>query len=395
MYLKHLAFLMFIICALQAQIYNTEQDSLLKAGGATKNQFFYDDFKEIIRFEPLMFNGNGELAQKSQNYFDNHIVKKIREMKNEDYLLTIIGHYQKPADNDYEKLSESEAYGREIYRLFEDDTSSKTSLEKSKKFTLAIKNKLIDKKIDPSLITTEFRAGEDNAYSNETNEAKELSNRVLVTMYVKPTKEKDTDGDGVVDSKDRCPNTPKNTKVDMYGCSLDSDKDGVVDYIDQCPDTLEGVEVNSEGCPVDSDKDGVVDYKDKCPGTKLNFEVDVNGCPFKETLGLNFENDSYKILRDSYGKIIKFSSFLKRNPLYNVTIIGHTDSRGSAVKNMKLSQDRANATKQALVKEGINPSRIKTIGKGELEPVASNRTPDGRKANRRIEIELKERNINE
>lgn len=89
----------------------------------------------------------------------------------------------------------------------------------------------------------------------------------------------DSDGDGVEDSKDQCPNTPPGVKVDAFGCPLDSDNDGIPDYLDKCPDTPRGVRVDKDGCPLDSDGDGVPDYIDKCPNTPGNVQVDSNGCP--------------------------------------------------------------------------------------------------------------------
>lgn len=77
----------------------------------------------------------------------------------------------------------------------------------------------------------------------------------------------DSDGDGVPDSYDKCPNTPPGTKVDADGCPLDSDGDGIPDSIDKCPDTPKGVIVNADGCPLDSDGDGVPDGIDECPNT--------------------------------------------------------------------------------------------------------------------------------
>jgi outer membrane protein OmpA-like peptidoglycan-associated protein len=92
----------------------------------------------------------------------------------------------------------------------------------------------------------------------------------------------DSDGDGVPDYLDQCPNTPKAAIgfVDAHGCPLDTDKDGVPDYLDKCPDTPQGVAVDSVGCPVDTDGDGVPDYLDKCPDTPKAAKgmVDKNGC---------------------------------------------------------------------------------------------------------------------
>ncbi len=89
----------------------------------------------------------------------------------------------------------------------------------------------------------------------------------------------DTDGDGVRDRKDMCPDTPRGATVDEKGCPKDSDGDGVMDGIDNCPDTPAGAMVDAKGCPVDTDRDGVFDGLDKCPGTPKGATVDATGCP--------------------------------------------------------------------------------------------------------------------
>ena len=90
----------------------------------------------------------------------------------------------------------------------------------------------------------------------------------------------DSDGDGVPDHSDRCPNTPQGVPVDAFGCPQDSDGDGVPDILDECPDTPEGTPVDARGCPLDTDQDGVINSKDLCPNTPFGAEVDINGCPF-------------------------------------------------------------------------------------------------------------------
>jgi beta-glucanase (GH16 family) len=98
----------------------------------------------------------------------------------------------------------------------------------------------------------------------------------------------DSDGDGVIDSADQCPNTPANTSVDAVGCAVvtppaDSDGDGVIDSADQCPNTPANTSVDAVGCavvtpPADNDGDGVIDSADQCPNTPANTTVDDVGC---------------------------------------------------------------------------------------------------------------------
>ena len=91
----------------------------------------------------------------------------------------------------------------------------------------------------------------------------------------------DTDKDGIPDGADRCPETPEGAKVNSFGCGVDADGDGIEDKVDKCPDTPKGASVDQKGCPLDSDGDGVANYLDKCAGTEAGIKVDENGCPLE------------------------------------------------------------------------------------------------------------------
>ncbi len=194
----------------------------------------------------------------------------------------------------------------------------------------------------------------------------------------------DTDGDGVYDSQDQCPNTPRDIKVDSRGCPLDSDGDGVYDYMDQCPHTPAGISVDKTGCPMDTDGDGVYDSQDKCPDTPKGAKVDERGC---WTLGgVLFDTDKWNIKPRFRSVLDDVVNVLRHNPGIKLEIQGYTDNRGSISHNMKLSLERAEAVRQYLISRGISPERLSAKGFGCSRPVASNDTPDGRAKNRRVEL---------
>ncbi len=196
--------------------------------------------------------------------------------------------------------------------------------------------------------------------------------------------EKDSDGDGVVDSLDICPHTPKGVKVDIRGCPLDSDHDGVYDYMDKCPGTPRGVKVDTQGCPLDSDGDGVYDYKDKCPRTPKGVKVDERGCWILK--GLTFDTGKWDIKPKFIPLLEEVVTILKKNPGLKLEIQGHTDSTGSLAYNMKLSQKRAEAVMNYLIRAGVSPDRLRAVGYGPSRPIASNATEEGRAKNRRVEL---------
>ncbi|MDO9266934.1 MAG: OmpA family protein [Sulfurimonas sp.] len=111
-------------------------------------------------------------------------------------------------------------------------------------------------------------------------------------------------------------------------------------------------------------------------------------CPPKINLHINFKFDSAEIEKESIGRVNKFADFLKCTPDYKAKIIGHTDSIGSEAYNQKLSQKRADAVRNMIIKDGVPSDKITISAKGETEPITTNKTNEGRAENRRIEAEL-------
>jgi len=203
----------------------------------------------------------------------------------------------------------------------------------------------------------------------------------------------DSDGDGVLDDADRCPDTPAGTAVDTNGCAVpdDSDNDGVTDAEDRCPRTPDGAEVNAEGCEPDADDDGVVDAEDQCANTAPGVQVDVNGCEIKAEIdlpGVQFETNSDVLLASSENVLRDAAQTLNNNPNLIIEVAGHTDSQGQAAYNVDLSNRRAQAVMAFLVERGVASERMTARGYGESEPVANNGNAAGRAQNRRVVLRI-------
>ena len=236
---------------------------------------------------------------------------------------------------------------------------------------------------------------------------------------------KDTDQDGIEDEQDRCPTEPG--PANRQGCPVrDADQDGIEDEKDKCP--TEAGPANRQGCPVrDTDKDGIVDEQDRCP-TEAGL-AELRGCPAKDSdadgVADHLDNcPTEKGVADNQGcpvqnkqlvaikmgkleikeqvffatgkSIIQSRSFRmldqvakvlqEHTEVDKVSIEGHTDDRGKAESNRKLSQARAEAVKSYLVSKGVAATRLDAQGFGPDRPIETNKTEKGRAANRRVEF---------
>ena len=247
----------------------------------------------------------------------------------------------------------------------------------------------------------------------------------------------DRDGDGIPDESDLCPDQPEDFdgNEDGDGCpeeeNLDVDEDGILNDVDQCPEDPEDKDnfEDEDGCPEpDNDQDGVLDIRDICPdipgpianqgcpvsdrdGDSIQDDIDQcpdvpgsppSGCPkrvlvektdkeIKIKKKINFRTDTAVIEGDlSFEIIFQVAAVLKSNPTIKVVVEGHTDSNGPADYNLRLSDLRANAVKDELIKRGTDKSRLEAIGYGETKPIASNRRQTGRATNRRVQFRIVE-----
>ena len=249
--------------------------------------------------------------------------------------------------------------------------------------------------------------------------------------------EKDSDGDGIMDGDDACPNDPEtmNELDDEDGCpdevkavAKDADNDGLNDDVDSCPNKPEDMDSfeDDDGCPdLDNDGDGVLDADDACinevgvalakgcpepdrdgdtvvdrldncpdqPGT-----VENQGCQKRQLVKVSesgleildkvyFRTNKAKILKVSFGLLDNVADVLKNHTeIKAIRVEGHTDDRGKDAHNKRLSQQRAESVVKYLVKRGVSKSRLIAIGFGEEKPIDSNETDEGRSANRRVDF---------
>jgi len=203
----------------------------------------------------------------------------------------------------------------------------------------------------------------------------------------------DTDGDGIADKDDACPDAAG--LASLKGCP-DSDKDGVADKDDKCPNVA-GPKENA-GCPwPDTDKDGVADKDDACP--EVAGPASNKGCPevtqeamdeLKSQARFIYFNSGKSTFKDADvpKRLDAMAALLKNYANSEFLIEGHTDSDGSDAFNQKLSEARAAAVKDALLARGISSSKLKSVGYGETMPIATNKTAAGKALNRRTEVKL-------
>ena len=137
--------------------------------------------------------------------------------------------------------------------------------------------------------------------------------------------------------------------------------------------------------PKDSDGDGVIDSLDECPNTMAKAKVDSVGCMTLVNLNINFDTASAVIKNNYNTRIVEFANMMNANPKLKATIGAHTDSVGSDAYNQKLSERRAASTVEALKALKVDASKIKAVGYGETKPVATNATVEGKAQNRRVE----------
>jgi OmpA-OmpF porin, OOP family len=210
----------------------------------------------------------------------------------------------------------------------------------------------------------------------------------------------DTDHDGIDDLHDSCRTIPGLARYN--GCPIpDTDHDGIDDEHDSCP-TVPGL-ARYNGCPIpDRDHDGVNDEIDKCPD--IAGPPENHGCPLpppapeikqEATEQVNFiaHNILFKSASDhltdsSYIALDQLATLLLAHAEWHLTIEGYTDNSGAQANNLLLSRKRAAAVKDYLVKKGVAEIHLSSAGYGQAKPIADNRTPTGKAANRRVELKL-------
>lgn len=217
----------------------------------------------------------------------------------------------------------------------------------------------------------------------------------------------DFDGDGVLDRIDRCNNTPKGCLVDSYGCSLDADGDGVCDGIDECLNTPAGEKVDKKGCSATqrammgaAKKASTGTGNDKPRETPVAPPApQAPSKPASETErqlisggkvrleNIYFETGKATLLPESEASLNEAGAALEKFVDLKIEVGGHTDTRGAAAMNQRLSQARAESVRQYLLAHfHLKEQNLVAKGYGETRPETQERNQEELLRNRRVEL---------
>jgi len=311
-------------------IYNYKYSPNSSSQDQETNIFLDGNFDKIHRYNSLYFS-KGSLVSDSNDTFDEIVeqIHKYTDDKSREIVVSVLGFTQKIETQD-EEIGTGTSYTNFFQSIAQrDNLNPGKASDEALNFMEIVYERMLDDNISKEIIYKENRVGKDALYTEEFSDGRDLNNRVDVAIYVKEVLDPDTDKDGVRDSKDYCPQTP------------------------------------------------------------LGASVDKNGCPLIMALDLKFDFDKATVSEEeSLSNIKKLSDFMQKYPVYHANIVGHTDSKGSAQYNQKLSLKRAAVVKELIVKDGVQASRLSYEGRGESEPLFENINPFNRHKNRRTEVEL-------
>ena len=318
----------------------------------SKNYFYDTEFEEIVRFDPLEFHSD-TLSEESEEYL-KEIAQKIQTYTDakKKIIITIVGHTSLTTDNANEKKLESRSYAKKIQNYFSTSFDADESFERSRNYAFKIQKYLKAKGIDKNITMLELRSDKDGLFSVETEDGNELSNRVMVSMYVE--KDLDADRDGVLKADDNCPNSKPDAKVDENGCSYRTivlllkaaKKNSAIMISTNAGNSI--IEHANDYTLLKS-KNSMVKVLNKMSDEEMKLLfgdvlVDANLELVKFTLYFN----DIDLLKDSESKLPNIIDIISKSKDAYIQVIGHTDTRGEKVSNEILAKKRADLVSQKI-----------------------------------------------
>ena len=331
-----------------------------------EQKYMSDDYDEIIRFDGLEFENKKiknddliqlkKISQKIKNYIDDGKVVSV----------SIVGHSSNTDENSSFKISE--------------------------KYALDVKKYLSDKGVSEDIMEIEYKGNHDQLYTDATKKGKNLSNRVMVSLYITmPPKPTDLDGDGILSDVDECPDTKKGVLVNEKGCRYGS----IVALVEGHKKSTSIVVKTQKGSVVvDKFNQFSAISKDSAPTAPKDLSKKELDTLFSTLVNSSEENflkyvfyfDNINLLKKSKTKLDEMLGKIANMKNPYIKIIGHTDTKGNALYNEKLGLRRAKVVAKIIKNAKLQILKLEVESYGEND--LSVKTPDdvNEKLNRRVEV---------